>query len=232
MKISVVICAKNEEKYLPRCLSALKKQLLKPEIVVVYCKSTTDNTAKIARKYADIVVRDDGCGIAAARNLGWKTANGDIIAYCDADATPRKNWTLEIAQAFSSDPELLALSGPVILTERRSLKLRAAFRLWAELFPAVIAMCGINYLWGPNMSFRRSILQKYPFKINFLEDYELGKRLRHCGFGRVWFNPRLKMPISSRRYKKSFHGLALKYYVSAWLNVILNKPIKLNYLEQ
>jgi len=95
--ISVVVCAKNEENYIGNCLQCLKKQTLKPEIIVVEGHST-DKTYNIAKKYADKVVRDKKRGIAAARNLGWKTAKGDIVAYCDADSLPPKDWVEKISK--------------------------------------------------------------------------------------------------------------------------------------
>ena len=96
-KISAVVCARNEENFIEDCLWYLKNQTLKPEIIVVDGHST-DKTVKIAKKYADMVVFDNKRGISDARNVGWKTAKGDIIAYCDADCLPPKDWIEKVAK--------------------------------------------------------------------------------------------------------------------------------------
>jgi glycosyltransferase involved in cell wall biosynthesis len=234
MKISVVVCAKNDAFYLKKCLSALKKQILRPEIVVVYGKSS-DNTKGVAQRYADVIVRDDGTGLTAARNIGWRHSTGDIIAYCDADNLPNKDWTARIAQHFTN-PKLLALSGPLILSGKSSLKLRMAFKLWAELFPSFFAAFGHHNLWGAHMAFRKEVLKKFHFQGRFLEDYEIGSRirvyLRRGGSGKIKFDYKLKMPTSDRRFKKSFHRIALKYYVGSWLRINFHKPAKGYYVNE
>jgi GT2 family glycosyltransferase len=80
-----------------------------------------------------------------------------------------------------------------------------------------MAFIGKHYLWGANMIIRRPVLQKFKFRVNFLEDYDLGKRLRHCGFGKVRFDPQLKMMTSTRRFEGNFHSKAIKYIVNDWL---------------
>lgn len=225
MKISVVVLAKNEEKYLPSCLKALRQQLLRPEIIVVYGTSK-DRTVQIAKKLADKVIFDHDKGFTPARNIGWKVCSGDVVAYCDADTLPKRDWTLKIAKHFEN-PELLALSGPLILRGKSRLKIRIAFKIWAELFPVFWAFVGHNNIWGANMAFRRSILKKFPFKSRFLEDYEIGSRLRQHGFKRrIKFDRHFKMPASDRRFKRSFYRVAIKYYVFNWLRINFNRPVK------
>lgn len=230
LKVSAIVCAKNDAKYLEKCLFALRNQILKPEIIVVYGKSSFDNTKEIAARYADIVVQDNGKGLTDARNVGWNNSStGDVIAYCDADALPKRDWTLRIAKAFS-DNALLALSGPLILSSKSRLKLRMALKLWAELFPAFFAAIGHHNIWGANMAFRRQTLEKFKFRGNFLEDFEIGHRIRRYlragNTGKIKFDCGLKMPVSDRRFLGSFHRLAIKYYAINWLRINFNKQAK------
>jgi len=110
MKISVVVCAKNEEKFIEDCLKCLKNQTIKPEIIVIDGHSK-DKTFSIAKKYADKIVKDNKKGIADARNLGWKIAKGDIVAYCDADCLPQKNWVKNILRYMKGN---VCVFGPLI----------------------------------------------------------------------------------------------------------------------
>ena len=56
--ISVVIPAFNEEKYLPACLEALKKQTFKNYELIVVDNNSTDKTAQIAKKFGARVVKE------------------------------------------------------------------------------------------------------------------------------------------------------------------------------
>ena len=109
-KISSLFCDRNEEKVIEDCLQCLKNQTLKPEIIVVDGHST-DKTVSIAKRYADMVVFDNKRGISDARNVGWKTAKGDIIAYCDADCLPPKDWIEKVAKYIDDN---FCIFGPQI----------------------------------------------------------------------------------------------------------------------
>ena len=56
MNIEAVIPARNEERYIERTLQALVRQTLRPSRIIVVNDGSTDRTAEIAAKYADVVV--------------------------------------------------------------------------------------------------------------------------------------------------------------------------------
>jgi len=80
--ISAVLIAKNEEKNLPRCLGALD---FCQEIVVVVDKSSTDNTAMVAKKRGTKVFFQRFQGFGRQKNYGIAKAKGDWILSLDAD---------------------------------------------------------------------------------------------------------------------------------------------------
>ena len=62
MKISVVIPAHNEEKYIGRCLASINSQLISEDVqveVVVVLNRCTDRTEDVAKSYGACVVPDD-----------------------------------------------------------------------------------------------------------------------------------------------------------------------------
>ncbi len=85
--LSIGLIVKNEEKYLGRCLSALKPicDAIPTEIVVVDTGST-DRTVEIAKKHTDKVYFfewiDD---FSAARNYGLERCSGEWFMFIDAD---------------------------------------------------------------------------------------------------------------------------------------------------
>lgn len=212
MNISVVVCAKNEEKYIERCLKCLKEQTLRPEIIVVDGHSK-DKTVSIAKNYADKIVKDNKKGIADARNLGWKTAKGDIIAYCDADCIPPKNWIENISKLMNGN---ICIGGPLYPYDGDSL-MKIAYKFWTDFSTRFYGFLGIQYIWGSNVALKKEVLKKHPFRTNILEDYDLARRIKRVG--KIRFLKELLMPVSSRRMKYGFHITMFKYYVRNYLRI-------------
>ncbi len=111
MKISVIIPAFNEELFLGNCLKALTDQSEKPYEIIVVDNNSTDKTRLVAKKFGVKLVKENKPGITAARNRGFNTAKGDIIARTDADTIVGRNWIKRIHQDFENHPDLLGLSG-------------------------------------------------------------------------------------------------------------------------
>lgn len=81
--LSICIIAKNEEKHIERCLSALVP--LKAEIIFVDTGST-DNTKEIAAQYTDKIYDFTWCNdFSAARNFAISKASNNCILSVDAD---------------------------------------------------------------------------------------------------------------------------------------------------
>ena len=98
-RISVIIPAHNEEKYIERCMKSIGESAEEfggsVEIIVV-CNRCTDRTAEIAEKNgAKVVFNDDRC-IAKVRNDGISAAEGEIIVTIDADNRMTKGTLAEV----------------------------------------------------------------------------------------------------------------------------------------
>ncbi len=85
--VSVVITAYNSGQWISLTLQSVLDQARPANEVIVVDDGSTDNTAKVVRKYADRVryVPQDRRGQPAARNRGIRAAGGHWIAFCDAD---------------------------------------------------------------------------------------------------------------------------------------------------
>jgi len=224
MLVSVIVCSKNEEKYIGKCLDSLRKQTIKPEIIVVDGHST-DRTAKIAKKLADRVLLDHKKGISEARNLGWKAAKGKIIAFCDADTIPEKNWIETIVEGIEKN---IAIFGPLVPYDGGK-RAKINLKIWGHYFLSTSAKLRYPCLCTGNLAVLRTALETaggFDERINILEDFELGTRLRKIG--RIKFIPELRMPVSSRRYQQGFAKTALKFYIANAIRIkVLRKPPKI-----
>ena len=86
--ISIIIPTIKEEKVIGRTLRNLKSRLTIPHEIIVTDGKSTDKTVEIARGIADKVVEYTGTTrqtIAQGRNDGAKSAQGEYIAFMDAD---------------------------------------------------------------------------------------------------------------------------------------------------
>ncbi len=214
-RISVVVCARNEENYIEQCLSRLAKQRIKPEIIVVDGNSK-DRTVEIAKKHADKIISDNGMGIGKARDMGARAAGGEVVAYCDADSRPPLDWTERILKNIEG---FSAISGPLSSYDG-SCWMKRKFKLWADLFPRFLSKFGYISIWGANMAFKREALRKYKFKFRFMEDYNMGRQLRR---EKANFTKEITLPVSSRRFVKGFHRTCFRYYVINYLKMNLSK---------
>ena len=97
-KISVIIPAYNAEVCIEKCLLSLKKQTFSDFEVIVVNDSSHDKTAEIASAYYRVIKSVRNLGEGAARNLGAKSAQGEILAFTDADVVLPNDWLMKILQ--------------------------------------------------------------------------------------------------------------------------------------
>lgn len=84
-RLSIIIPALNEERYLPNLLRSVAAQSFRDLELIVSDASSTDSTRAIAEAYGCHVVVGPTAGPAYARNLGARLARGEILLFLDAD---------------------------------------------------------------------------------------------------------------------------------------------------
>lgn len=101
--MTVVVCAYNAEATLDECLEHTCRLDYPNLEILVVDDGSTDRTAEIAERHpAATLVRIPHAGLSAARNVGLHAAQGDIVAYLDADAYPGPEWPYYLALGFDS----------------------------------------------------------------------------------------------------------------------------------
>jgi glycosyltransferase involved in cell wall biosynthesis len=103
-KVSFVIPARNEERFLPGCLAAIRDAAagVGPYEVVVVDHGSTDRTARIAEQMGARLLVKNGGSIAAARNLGARSSTGSVIVFLDADVRLTPMWAREAPRFIHS----------------------------------------------------------------------------------------------------------------------------------
>ena len=104
-KFSIVIPARNEERFIGPCLESIRLAARpypgQVETIVVLNRCT-DKTEAIARKFGARIIREDAKNLARIRNAGARNAAGTILITVDADSTMSPKTLVAIEKALSS----------------------------------------------------------------------------------------------------------------------------------
>lgn len=217
MKVSVIIPAFNEKKYIAHCLESLKQQEDKPDEIIVVDNNCTDQTIKIAKKYLVRIIKEKKQGIVFARNKGFNAAAGDILARCDADSILPPNWIKKIKINFKKN-KIAGVTGPVVFYD---LPLKANFSI---LYLKIMKfMQKGETLLGPNMAITKDIWLKIKDKVcvdekKVHEDIDLAIHILKEG-GKIKYDWGLIANISGRRIKKKPQSFFIEYPIRAIKNI-------------
>lgn len=206
-RISIIVPAYNEEELLPLCLASLIPQARErnAEIIVVD-NNSTDRTAAIVLEAGVRVIRELRQGVVFAIAAGVAAAQGQIIAFTDADTVVAPDWLAVINQAFA-DSSIVATTGPVHYKELRWMN--ALHRLTPR------------DLWGANMAIRQSALDRVggidcAYSMGW--DIMLSKSLSRVGT--IRYNKHLRVTTSSRRLVASPVRESLRVFVNyCWMGI-------------
>jgi glycosyltransferase involved in cell wall biosynthesis len=120
--VSVVVPTYKRPELLARCLTALVAQGFDPAAyeILIADDAGSEETRRQVEEFAansrlaiHYLAVTDRHGPAAARNLGWKQAQGEIIAFTDDDCLPEPHWLTAGVVAFEGN--VAAVGGRVIV---------------------------------------------------------------------------------------------------------------------
>ena len=100
--VSVIVPVRNEEHLIKGCLKSLLNQTFpadRTEIIVVDNHSS-DRTAESVSRFPVKYLFEKTRGAGAARNKGARQANGDLLAFIDADCVAPRNWLSQLVRAM------------------------------------------------------------------------------------------------------------------------------------
>jgi len=226
--ISVVIPTANRHETIAQAVEKIFENTLQPFEVIVVDQSqnclTHDALAKFIHAHKIIYLKDEGSGASRARNIGWKNASGEIIAFTDDDAQVDAQWLENIHSTFAqTDLKIGILGGKIIPSYEQKNPDWSIPTRWEHLLPAydqgddlslypeqTLPAC-VNY------SMYRSLLEKFsgfdedlgPNKGREIqiygEDAELALRLKQSGCSLV-YNPNCVVyhPVPLSRQSQDF----------------------------
>lgn len=194
MTLSVVIPAHNEARLLAAALVSVREQMEPGDELLVVDDASSDETAQIAGRLADQVVRLPAqSGPAIARNRGLEAARGDTIAFMDGDCVALPGWLASIRRLLAEMPRVGVVMGRITIQRSTfigdciaSLGFPAGGHVGFEKMWRVAPDGRTDHISSGNFAVRRSVVEAHgafdeTFGLRGSEDAELSIRWHRAG---------------------------------------------------
>lgn len=121
--ISIIIASFNGMHYLNDCLSSISNldyPKEKLEVILIDDCSQDKTYEFIKENFTDIrIIRNYRTrGVAESRNIGIKTAKGELLAFLDNDVKVEKNWLFELVKAIEEDERIGICASKLLFKDR------------------------------------------------------------------------------------------------------------------
>ncbi len=161
MNVTLVIPGRNCASTLEACLASVIGLLQSPTSplaeVLFIDDGSTDETPAIAQKFNITYVKGEGKGPGAARNLGWRRAQNELVWFIDSDTVAAAD-ALDLLVPHMEDPKVGGVSGSYDNAVPESL---LACLIHEEIIERHLAMpTEVNFLATFNVIYRREILRE------------------------------------------------------------------------
>lgn len=105
-RVSVVIPCYNHANYLQDAIRSCLAQTYTNLEILVVDDGSTDNTKEIVSQFPQVqYLYQDNAGVGAARNRGWRQAQGEFVQFLDADDYLLPTKLQRCLDAFGADPD-------------------------------------------------------------------------------------------------------------------------------
>ncbi len=170
-KVSILVAARNEEKYIEKCLLSLTNQTYDNSLyeIIVLDDFSEDKTVAISKTFSKVKVLQlsdflgkdfkEKANKKRAITLGVKNASYDIIITTDADCFYGENWLKAMVQKYERH-EAKLITAPVVFNAKNGL---ISSFLALDLISLMGITCGSirdqkpNMINGANMLFEKRI---------------------------------------------------------------------------
>jgi GT2 family glycosyltransferase/DNA-binding beta-propeller fold protein YncE len=157
-RVSVVVCAYNAASTLEDCLSSLEKLTYPDYEIILVNDGSRDGTSAIGRAHAGVRVIDiPNGGLSAARNVGLAEAQGEIVAYTDADVRVDRDWLTYLVQPFLTS-DVVGSGGPNVVPPDDPPMAQSIARAPGGPTHVLLDDRIAEHVPGCNMAFRREAL--------------------------------------------------------------------------
>lgn len=203
--LTIVVCTKNAEIFIEKCLQCIKKESPESELLIVDADST-DKTVEIAKKYADRIVSDQRKGLAYARQLGIDLAKNNLVLLAGPDNQIPRPTIVAMIQEAQKDEQIAGVQAVTSVIDAKN------YWEWAtkHIFALLLNTTGDVDVVGTPCIFKKNILTKvrYDEEMEFAsDDTAVCLKLINAGF--------TLRRISAEAYEKQ--NMNFKNFCGRWI---------------
>ena len=180
--ITVIVPVHNSAGYLRACLEHLSRSSFRDFECIVVDDGSTDDSARVAKQAGvTVLATSSRRGPAYARNVGAKSAKGEILFFIDADVCVSRDTLERVYANFEQDSEVSAVIGSYDeLPESQDF-----VSLYKNLMHSYVhhnSKREASTFWSGCGAIRKSVFQEFSgfdesYQRPAIEDIELGYRL-------------------------------------------------------
>ena len=115
-RVSVIICAYTEERWLPllAAVESVQQQTLPPHEIIIVIDHNPALWLRARKQFTEALVIENhqARGLSGARNSGVALAAGDIIAFIDEDAVAAPDWLAQLIGHYAA-ANVLGVGGAI-----------------------------------------------------------------------------------------------------------------------
>ncbi|MDO4632666.1 MAG: glycosyltransferase [Eubacteriales bacterium] len=121
-KVSVIIAAYNQEKYIAKCIRSLQKQTYADLEILVINDGSSDRTGEILHRMADkdprmVIFDQENSGVSIARNRGVDASTGNYLTFVDGDDYVEETYIEELVRTAQENRADMVVCGLTKVTE-------------------------------------------------------------------------------------------------------------------
>jgi len=177
MKLSILVCAYNEEKSIGPLLENLQHQKIQPEMstreIIVVASGCTDGTVDVVKHHINenadlkLIQEEIRLGKASALNRALEASSGDYIVLIPADVEPAENALFNLLTPFRNK-SVVAVSGNPSQNPLKSSNSfacclsRLTYRLWGKLLRKLNDIGQMGHCSGEFMAIRGDVKLHIP----------------------------------------------------------------------
>ncbi len=225
LKLSIITPSFNQGRFLETALESVASQGYPNLQHIVIDGGSTDGTLLLLQKWADRVqwISEPDRGQAEALNKGFSRAEGDVLAWLNADDFYLPGALGKVAEVFETHPEIQWLYGDVQFVDEEG---RFLFidRPGPFNFRKLLYL-GVSYIPQPGVFFRRTLLEAVgPLDVHLYHsmDYDLWLR-----FGQK--TPAYYLPQTLSAFRVHSHS---KTQRAVWCQIRESRQVRSRYLRK
>lgn len=184
-KISLITPSLNQGKFIEATIQSVLTQNYPDLEYIVMDGESSDNTLKILERYSDQLkwISEKDNGQTEAINKGLRMANGEVLAYLNADDMLLPGTLLKVAHRFMEHPDAMWVTGQCRIIDENNREVRRLITTYKNFwlrFSRASMLLITDYVSQPATFWRSRALEEFGYpdeSLHYAMDYEYWLRL-------------------------------------------------------